>query len=177
MDDVASPSPTTGGPPGEGGGVVVVSQSEVGPYDAAILQATQSLALRNWLVDNGYDLTPQGAEALEPYVGQGLYFVALKLQQNKQVGDLRPIVVRFEGKRPCIPIKLTAIAARPDMPIVAYVLSNKRAIRTTGTCSSTPRASTGCASAATTARWPWTRRVARRSSRVHGPRGPHRPGL
>lgn len=128
VDDVASPSPTTGGPPAEGGGVVVVSQSEVGPYDAAILQATQSLALRNWLVDNGYDLTPQGAEALEPYVGQGLYFVALKLQQNKQVGDLRPIVVRFEGKRPCIPIKLTAIAARPDMPIVAYVLSNKRAI-------------------------------------------------
>ena len=79
-------------------------------------------------MDNGYDLTPQGAEALEPYVGQGLYFVALKLQQNKQVGDLRPIVVRFEGKRPCIPIKLTAIAARPDMPIIAYVLSNKRAI-------------------------------------------------
>jgi len=111
-----------------GGGVVVVSQSEVGPYDAAILQADQATALRNWLVDNGYDLSPQGSQALEPYVGQGNYFVALKLQQNKEVGDLRPIVVSFKGNRPCIPIKLTAIAARPDMPIIAYVLASKRAI-------------------------------------------------
>jgi MYXO-CTERM domain-containing protein len=108
--------------------VVVVSQQEVGPYDAAILMAEEATALRTWLVDNGYDLTLQGGQALEPYVGKGNYFVALKLQQNKQVGDLRPIIVRFPGVRPCIPIKLTAIAARPDMPIIAYVLSNKRAI-------------------------------------------------
>ncbi|MBN1203391.1 MAG: DUF2330 domain-containing protein [Myxococcaceae bacterium] len=120
------------GPPQEGsaggGGVVVVSQQEVGPYDAAILQASEPTKLTDWLRDNGYDLTEQGAAALEPYVGQGNYFVALKLQQNKQVGDLRPIVLRFQGNRPCIPIKLTAIAARPDMPIIAYVLANKRAI-------------------------------------------------
>jgi MYXO-CTERM domain-containing protein len=115
-------------PSSSDGGVVVVSQSEVGPYDAAILQADEATALRTWLVDNGYDLTVQGGQALEPYVGKGNYFVALKLQQNKQVGDLRPIVLRFRGVRPCIPIKLTAIAARPDMPITAYVLSNKRAI-------------------------------------------------
>jgi MYXO-CTERM domain-containing protein len=126
MADGAGPPAT--GSPAEGGGVTVVSQSEVGPYDAAILLAEQATALRNWLVDNGYDLSPQGSQALEPYVGKGNYFVALKLQQNKQVGDLRPIVVRFEGNRPCIPIKLTAIAARPDMPIIAYVLANKRAI-------------------------------------------------
>jgi len=118
-----------GGPPtAPGGGVVVVSQQEVGPYDATILQADEATALRTWLVDNGYDLTLQGGQALEPYVGQGNYFVALKLQQNKQVGDLRPIILRFPGNRPCIPIKLTAIAARPNMPIIAYVLSNKRAI-------------------------------------------------
>ena len=114
--------------PQEGGGVVVVSQQQVGPYDAAILMAEEATALRTWLVDNGYDLTLQGGQALEPYVGKGNYFVALKLQQNKQVGDLRPIVLRFPGSRPCIPIKLTAIAARPDMPITAYVLSNRRAI-------------------------------------------------
>lgn len=120
----------TAGPPQAGapGGVTVVSQEQVGPYDAAILQAEEAGPLRTWLVDNGYDLTEQGGQALEPYVGTGFYFVALKLQQNKQVGDLRPIVVRFAGTRPCIPIKLTAIAARPDMPIIAYVLANKRAI-------------------------------------------------
>jgi MYXO-CTERM domain-containing protein len=129
-EDLASDgnAPPQAPSPNEGNGVTVISQEQVGPYDAAILQAEESQALRTWLVDNGYDLTPQGAEALEPYVGRGNYFVALKLQQNKQVGDLRPIVVRFQGNRPCIPIKLTAIAARPNMPIISYVLSNKRAI-------------------------------------------------
>ncbi len=127
LEDVADGAPPPYSAPGNGG-VVVVSQSEVGPYDAAILQATEGTALRNWLVTNGYDLTEQGSAALEPYVGQNNYFVALKLQQNKQVGDLRPIVLRFSGSKPCIPIKLTAIAARPDMPIIAYVLSNQRAI-------------------------------------------------
>ncbi len=126
-DSAGGPVPPSAPSP-EDGGVVVVSQSEVGPYDAAILQADEATALRTWLVDNGYDLTAQGAQALEPYVGKGNYFVALKLQQDKQVGDLRPIVLRFMGVRPCIPIKLTAIAARPDMPITAYVLSNRRAI-------------------------------------------------
>lgn len=124
-DGSGPPQPSA---PEAGGGVVVISQSEVGPYDAAILQADEATALRTWLLANGYDLTDQGSAAIEPYVGQGNYFVALKLQQNKQVGDLRPIVLRFQGNRPCIPIKLTAIAARPDMPIIAYVLSNQRAI-------------------------------------------------
>ncbi len=118
-------SPTA---PSEDGGVTVVSQEQVGPYDAAILTADDAVALRTWLTTNGYDIPESAGTALEPYVGGGFYFVALKLQQNKEVGDLRPIVVKFEGSRPCIPIKLTSIAAQPDMPIIAYVLSEKRAI-------------------------------------------------
>ncbi len=111
-----------------GGGVQVVSQEQVGPYDAAILLADDAVALRTWLTDNGYDIPEAAGTALTPYVGSGYYFLALKLQQNKEVGDLRPIVVKFEGARPCIPIKLTSIAARPNMPIIAYVLADKRAI-------------------------------------------------
>lgn len=109
-------------------GVVVVSREDVGPYDAAILTASDAESLTTWLRDNGYQLSETGGKALEPYVGPGYYFVALKLQQNKGVGDLRPIVLSTEGTTPCIPIRLTSIAARPDMPIRAWVLSQKRAI-------------------------------------------------
>lgn len=111
-----------------GTGVQVVSREDVGPYDAAILTADDAVALRTWLSTNGYDIPEAAGKALEPYVGSGYYFVALKLQQNKTVGDLKPIVVKFDGPRPCIPIKLTSIAARPDMPIIAYVLADKRAV-------------------------------------------------
>jgi Uncharacterized protein conserved in bacteria (DUF2330) len=122
-------APTSGGPPApQDGGVVVVGREDVGPYDAATLTADDAVALRTWLTTNGYDIPEAAGEALTPYVGNGYYFVALKLQQDKDVGDLRPIVLKFEGNRPCVPIRLTAIAARPDMPIIAYVLADKRAI-------------------------------------------------
>ncbi|AKJ04118.1 uncharacterized protein (TIGR03382 family)/MYXO-CTERM domain-containing protein [Archangium gephyra] len=113
---------------GQDGGVVVVSREDVGPYDAATLTADDAVALREWLTTNGYDIPEAAGEALTPYVGNGYYFVALKLQQDKDVGDLRPIVLKSESNRPCVPIRLTAIAARPDMPIIAYVLAQKRAI-------------------------------------------------
>ncbi|MCI0570891.1 MAG: DUF2330 domain-containing protein [Myxococcaceae bacterium] len=129
--DVANESASPGSRGADGGvepGVVVVSQEEVGPFDAAILQATDAQALRTWLVDNGYDLTSVGSDLLEPYVGTDAYFVALKLQKDRDVGDLRPIVLTMEDAAPGIPIRLTAVAARPDMPIRAYVLAEKRAV-------------------------------------------------
>jgi MYXO-CTERM domain-containing protein len=126
---IFSPPVEDAAPGGSGdGGVVVVSREDVGPYDAATLTADDAVALREWLTTNGYDIPEAAGEALTPYVGNGYYFVALKLQQDKDVGDLRPIVLKSESNRPCVPIRLTAIAARPDMPIIAYVLSQKRAI-------------------------------------------------
>ncbi len=113
-----------------GGGVTVLSHAEVGPYDAAVLTATNSSALLQWLSDNSYDLTPAADNALVPYIGSGYYFVALRLQQDKGVGDLRPITLDFDGDTPCIPIRLTAIAAQPNMPITAYVLASARAVPT-----------------------------------------------
>jgi len=124
--EVADSAPPSAG--GSDGGVVVVSREDVGPYDAAILTATNAVELRTWLTTNGYDIPESTGKALEPYVGNGYYFVALKLQKDKEVGDLKPLVVKFEGNRPCIPIQLTAIAARPNMPIIAYVLAQKRAV-------------------------------------------------
>lgn len=127
--------PTAGGvedsspvPPSADGGVQVVSREDVGPYDAAVLTATDAVALRTWLTNNGYDIPAASGKALEPYVGIGYYFVALRLQQNKGVGDLQPLVVKYTGTRPCVPIRLTAIAAQPDMPIISYVLADKRAV-------------------------------------------------
>lgn len=113
-----------------GGHVDVISQQTVGPYDSAVLSSTDAGALQAWLRANSYDLTPEGEAALVPYVNEGFYFVALKLSQDKGVGDLRPIVLDFTGDVPCIPIRLTAIAAKPDMPITAYVLASARAVPT-----------------------------------------------
>ena len=108
--------------------VVVVSREQVGPYDAAVLTATSAADLSTWLSTNGYELTGEGKAALGPYVGAGKYFVALRLQQDKGIGDLRPIALTFARSRPCVPIRLTAIAAQRDMPIVIYAFGPGRAV-------------------------------------------------
>lgn len=109
-------------------GVEILEQSQVGPYDYAILAASDASLLKSWLTDNGYDLGTNSDVAIDPYVGQGYNFVALKLQKDREVGELRPIVLSFDGTRPCVPIRLTAVAARPDMPIVAWVFADHRAV-------------------------------------------------
>lgn len=125
---VAAPDADARG--GEGPGVRVVSREAVGPYDTAILSATNATDLKNWLLDNQYDLTAIGEELLELYVGRGYFFVALRLLTDKSVGDLRPVVLRFPSEMPCVPIRLTAVAADPDMPITAWVFAGSRAVPT-----------------------------------------------
>jgi MYXO-CTERM domain-containing protein len=123
-------SATAGGPPraSAGKGVEVVAREEVGPYDAAILKATDATSLMDWLKDNKYDIPAGAKEPIAGYVGKDAHFVALKLQQDKGVGDLAPISLTFEEARPCVPIRLTRIAAQPNMGITAFVLSDRRAI-------------------------------------------------
>ena len=108
--------------------VDVISQEQVGNYDAAILKATDAAALIQWLHDNKFDVPDAAKEPIAGYIGKDAYFVALKLQQNKGVGDLTPITLDFEEARACVPIRLTRIAAQPNMGITAYVLSDTRAI-------------------------------------------------
>lgn len=109
-------------------GVKVVAEAAVGPYDTATLQANDPQALRTWLRDNGYDIPASLDPLLDPYVAGKFYFVALKLQKNRATGDLQPIVLKYKSTKPGIPIRLTAIAATPDMDVYAWVLGKHRAI-------------------------------------------------
>ncbi|MBX5480788.1 MAG: DUF2330 domain-containing protein [Myxococcaceae bacterium] len=107
-------------------GVTVLYQGQVGPYDSVVLAADDRQLLAGWLKDNGYTLADPSV--LDPYLGQGYNFLALKLQKDRSVGELRPIAIDFGGALPCIPIRLTAVATRPDLPITAYVFAEHRAV-------------------------------------------------
>jgi MYXO-CTERM domain-containing protein len=122
----ASPSGST---PPMAPGVSVVAQEQVGPYDSVILQANDGAALDQWLRANGYNVTPQAVNALAPYLGTS-YFVALRLQSDRETGDITPITLTFESSEPCIPLRLTAIAAQADMSVTAWILGPARAIPT-----------------------------------------------
>ncbi len=110
------------------GDVEVISQEKVGPYDSAVIRSNDPAALKTWLRKNGYEVPPKLDPLLDPYVAGKYYFVALKLQQDRASGDLQPITLRYRASKPGIPIRLTAVAATPDMDLYVWVLGRDRAI-------------------------------------------------
>ena len=116
---------SAGGAPQE---VQVLQQLTVGPFDIQIVNSQNPDALAQWLVDNNYDLSDRGRDLIAPYVEMGMNFVALRLQKDSDVGDIQPLKMRYVTDRPMIPIKLTAVAAEPDMGIIVWLFGPARAV-------------------------------------------------
>ncbi len=113
-----------------GGGVSVVSQEDVGPFETVVLSSSDAGELVDWLNTNGYDQTPESLPLIEHYVDAGMLFVALKLKQNESAGAIQPITLKFQEADPCVPLVLTQIAATPDMPVLIYTFSENRVVPT-----------------------------------------------
>jgi hypothetical protein len=108
--------------------VRVADQFTVGEYDVALLDASESDGLTNWLRTNGYNL-PQGSETiLNSYIQQGMKFFVVKINlevlQKSGHGFLRPIVIEYESPKFMLPIRLGTINAQSDQDLTVYVLSN-----------------------------------------------------
>ena len=110
------------------GTVNVVSQKAVGPYETVTLEAGTSEGLLNWLQENGYDLPDNLGPALDPYVSDGMSFVALRLKPDSTTGDIAPLGMRYAGTKASVPIQLTSIAAVPDTRLEVYVFAKARVV-------------------------------------------------
>ncbi|HEY3242651.1 MAG TPA: DUF2330 domain-containing protein, partial [Phycisphaerae bacterium] len=112
------------------GGVQVLEQFAVGPYDIQIVASDDPQALVTWLDENNYALTDRGRELIATYVREECNFVAVKLQQDRGTGDIQPLIMRYQKQTPVIPIRLTAVAAQNDMGVLVWLLGNARAVPT-----------------------------------------------
>jgi hypothetical protein len=110
------------------GGVTVVAEERVGPYETVVLTADDAEAVIDWLVDNGYQLGTLGPQLLAPYIDGGMHFLALRLAPDRELGDLQPIAMTYAADTPMIPIQLTAIATEPDLGVTAWILGAHRAV-------------------------------------------------
>jgi MYXO-CTERM domain-containing protein len=124
----AVPTPPMASATQGGGGVTVEFRGSVGPFDAAVIKAGDPMALKDWLRENMYYLSDEGAKLIDVYVLEQKHFVALKLQPGKGNTEIRPIVLRFEGPGPCVPLRLTAVAALRDLGINLWVLAEHRVV-------------------------------------------------
>lgn len=120
--DASSPGPNEPPP------VVVLQQANVGPYGAELIRATDADALYDWLAENGYLQDPAARPLLQHYVNKEFVFLGLRLQNGKAVGDLRPVELHLGETFACVPLRLTAIAATENMPMLVWVLGEHRAV-------------------------------------------------
>ncbi|MCA9710049.1 MAG: DUF2330 domain-containing protein [Myxococcales bacterium] len=120
---------TTGGDEGgDPGGPQVVLQETVGAYEIAVLQGGTAAEVIQWLDDNGYLQDPESEPIMQAYLDEGHLFGAIKLTGGTDVSEIHPIVLRFNSSEPCIPLRLTRIAAVEDMDVRSFFLGDARTV-------------------------------------------------
>jgi len=123
-DDSDGASGGEGDPPGPD----VLYSATVGAFDIVVLQDSDVTSLMKWLGDNGYQQDPKAEPIFDEYLKEGHLFVAFKLTNNAEIGEIHPVVLRYLGDESCVPIRLTRIAAQDDMDIRAFFLGDARTV-------------------------------------------------
>ena len=106
----------------------VVFEGSVGAFEIAVLDGGTVESVMQWLGDNGYQQDPAAEPILAQYLEEEFLFVALKLGVESGVEDVHPLVIRYSGVEPCVPIRLTRIAAQEDMDIRTFFLGDARVV-------------------------------------------------
>ncbi|HET6282990.1 MAG TPA: DUF2330 domain-containing protein, partial [Polyangia bacterium] len=67
---------------------------------------------------------------IDTYVAEHSFFVALRLQNGREVKEIQPIVLKMDGEEACVPLRLTAIASVADLRVNVWVMASARAVPT-----------------------------------------------
>ena len=117
------------GAPASTGAVTVLDRQTLGPFDVSTLAATDANALGDWLSSNGYNLPPEVTRALEPYIAQGWYYIAVRLSPGvggqALTGALDPLWITFPYDRIIYPMRPSALA-RSSLTVFMYILAEHR---------------------------------------------------
>lgn len=109
----------------------VVSKDTVGNFEVTVLEPVDTQGLVDWLDQNGFE--PDAADAtpvLQDYLSRNYVFVAVKLVPNAGIDEIHPLVIEYEGDEPCVPLKLTRVAAVEDMTVRTFFLGEHRVVPT-----------------------------------------------
>lgn len=101
-------------------------------YQIVILDADESAALEDWLNENGYKQPKGATKFLAPYIQQGMYFFAAKVDVEKVTFDqegkalLSPIQFKYTTDDFQLPIRLGLLNAKGDQDLMVFILAEDR---------------------------------------------------
>lgn len=110
----------------EDGGVEIIAQEVVGPYETVQLTAEDPAALAQWLDSHGYNVPADVQPVIDDYVFEGFGFLALRLVPGQGVDSMRPIRVTTPGAAPALPLRMVAAGTGAITPISLWVLGEGR---------------------------------------------------
>ena len=108
--------------------VTVFASGEVGPYGFDVVGSEDPDALVTWLRDNSYRVTEEMEPLIDVYVEEQFVFLAMKLRPDKGAQDVEPVKVTYPSERPMIPLRLTAVAANPNMAVMVWIYGEHQAV-------------------------------------------------
>ncbi|PJF39578.1 MAG: DUF2330 domain-containing protein [Chloroflexi bacterium] len=104
--------------------VQVLATGTAGPYAFDVVTSENSDALIIWLRTNNYVITEQMEPLIRVYTDEGMNFLAMKLQPEQGAQDIQPVKMTYTADSPTIPLRLTAVAANPNMSIFTWVFAD-----------------------------------------------------
>lgn len=113
-----------------GGNVEVLASGVAGPYAYDVVTSPDPNELITWLRTNNYRITEEMEPLVRVYTDEGMVFLAMKLQPDQGAQDIQPVVMTYNSTQPMIPLRLTAVAANPNMNVITWILGNAQALPT-----------------------------------------------
>ena len=117
--DGLSSSATTGGG-AQGGGVDVLAEEVVGPYETVQLSADDPEALNLWLVENGYNIPSDIQPVIDDYVAEGFNFLAMKLAPGAGIDRMAPVRITTQGSNAVLPLRMVAAGTGANTTITLW---------------------------------------------------------
>src|SRR6185503_3874675 len=77
---------------------------------------------------NGYQSIDTAPAILQHYIDGGFVFAAVKLTAGAGLDEIHPLVFRYAGSEPCVPLELTAVAAVDDMNVRTFFFGEQRVV-------------------------------------------------
>jgi hypothetical protein len=108
--------------------VEVFASGEVGPFGFDVVGSEDPMAMIFWLRDHSYQVTEAMEPLIDVYVREQFVFLAMRLLPESEASDVQPVKITYRGDAPMIPLRLTAVAATPDMRVLTWFYADKQAV-------------------------------------------------
>jgi len=106
--------------------VTVVQRETVGPYDVVTLSASIPGVLTNWLATNGFAVDPTVSPIIDQYQQEGFDFIAMRLQPEAGIQNMKPVRVVSPGASPVLPLRMVSAGTGANTAVTLFIIGEGR---------------------------------------------------